>query len=250
LAFWSAFFWFAWEAVNLRLHNWHYIGVSSEIWLRWLGAWVAFATVLPGVLTTYELLESLGVRWGSRVRPLAAGESWRGPCLAAGLTMMALPLIWPQLFFPLVWLALIFILEPVNHRLGLPSLARYWQQGDLSPLVRLLLAGAATGFIWESLNFLSDVRWTYSIPYLNEPKIFAMPLAGYGGFLPFAVECFVFTSFISLLRGGAGWRAADHLLATRAHPLPGLVVLITLAAVGFNFFMLLMIDRHLVIGWA
>lgn len=249
MAFWSAFFWFAWELVNLRLHNWHYVGVQREIWLRWPGAWLAFATVLPGVLTTYELLEVLGVKTGSGVRPLHPGESWRIYCMTAGGLMLALPLAWPDLFFPLVWLSLIFILEPVNHRLGLPSLVRCWQQGDLSPLVRLLLAGLITGLVWEGFNFLSEARWVYTIPYLSQPRIFAMPLAGYGGFPPFAVECFVFMSFISLLRGGAGWRAHDHLLALHKPLRPGPYWLITLAAAGFNFFMLEMIDRYLVLGW-
>lgn len=245
----SATFWFGWEMVNLRVANWHYVGIPRDIWQRWLGAFVAYATVLPGLLGTYELLTVLGLRWWSRVRPLGPGTGWYGWFLALGLSMFALPLAWPKLFFPLIWLALIFVLEPLNHRLGLPSLMRYWQAGDLSPLLRLLFAGLICGAAWESWNFLAEARWVYTIPYLNELRIFTMPLAGYGGFPPFAVECFVFMSALGALRGGKGWQPADHNQATMAQP-PGWVMwLVILAVVAFDVLALMLIDKYLVKGW-
>ena len=164
--------------------------------------------------------------------------------------MFILSLVWPRLFFPLVWGALVFLLEPINHRLGAPSLMRAWQEeGDLSPFVRLLLAGLLCGVFWESWNWLAGARWVYSIPYLSEPRIFAMPLAGYGGFPPFAVECWVFMATVSLLRGGRGWEAHDHERLTR-RPLPRWLAWGILAgALVFDLWMLSMIDRYLVRGW-
>ncbi len=253
-AFWlmcfvSAFFWFGWELVNLRLHNWHYLGVPRQAWLRWPGAFIAYATVLPGVLETYELLGVLGVRWGSGVRPINPSGAWRPAFFAAGIIMMALPLIWPRLFFPLVWGSLVFLLEPINHRWGARSLMRSWEQGDLSPFVRLLLAGLVCGLLWESWNWLAGARWEYTIPYLNEPRLFAMPLAGFGGFPPFAVECYVFMASLSLLRGGRGWEADDYQRALR-RPVPWwLGWALGLAALGFDLWMLAQIDRHLVKSW-
>jgi hypothetical protein len=164
--------------------------------------------------------------------------------------MFALPMIWPRIFFPLVWGALVFLLEPINHRLGAPSLMRAWQEeGDLSPFVRLLLAGLICGVFWESWNWLAGARWVYTIPYLSQPRIFAMPLAGYGGFPPFAVECWVFMATVSLLRGGRGWEAHDHDRLTR-RPLPHWMAWGLLAgALAFDLWMLSMIDRYLVRGW-
>jgi hypothetical protein len=243
----STCFWFGFELFNLAvLHNWHYEGVARVTWLRWLGAHVAFATVLPGVLLTYELLTAWGVLEQVRVRPLGGAREWYPWFLAAGALMLVLPLIWPRVFFPLAWGALVFLLEPLNHRSGAPSLMRDWQAGDLSAFCRLLLAGLVCGLLWESWNTLSSARWVYTLPWLNEPKLFAMPLAGYLGFPPFAVDCYVAMSSLSLLRGGRGWQAADHATPTRPGLAPWLKVLLALAALAFNLGVLYLMDHHVV----
>jgi hypothetical protein len=253
-AFWimclaSATFWFGWELINLRLHNWHYVGAPREVWLRWPGAFIAYATVLPGVLETYELMGLLKLRWGSKKRPLTSSIAWRPWFATVGALMFALPLIWPRLFFPLVWGALVFVLEPLNHRLGARSLMGFWQKGDLSPFVRLLLAGLVCGFLWESWNWLAEARWVYTIPYLSEPKLFAMPLAGFGGFPPFAVECYVFMAAVSILRGGKGWEMDDYAVATRK-PIPvWLAWSLASAALAFDLWVMTLIDAYLVRGW-
>jgi hypothetical protein len=76
-----------------------------------------------------------------------------------------------------------------------------------------------------------------------------MPLAGYGGFPPFAVECYVFFASVSLLRGGRGWEAEDHARAPLPRPPAWAVWALIALAVAFDLWMLAMIDRHLVTGW-
>ncbi|MBI5522891.1 MAG: hypothetical protein HY910_09695 [Desulfarculus sp.] len=276
----STTFWFFFELINLAaLNNWHYEGVARITWLRWLGAHVAFATVLPGVLVTYELLTAWGVLGQVRVRPLGTDGPGQRPChgsqqgllrpqpqparlrpvagtppwypgfLAIGGLMLLLPLLWPGLFFPLVWGALVFLLEPLNHRYGAPSLMRDWQAGDLSVFCRLLLAGLICGLLWESQNFLSSARWVYTLPWLNEPKLFAMPLAGYLGFPAFAVECYVAMSSLSLLRGGRGWRADDHRRATRPGWPAWSLALLAGAALAFNLAVLYLMDQRVVMSF-
>src|SRR5438270_612183 len=44
----SAAVWFGFEAFNLRLQNWFYVGVPEQAFFRWAGNFLAFATVLPG----------------------------------------------------------------------------------------------------------------------------------------------------------------------------------------------------------
>jgi hypothetical protein len=246
----SAAFWFGWEMVNLRLNNWFYVGVPSVLWERWAGAFIAYATVLPGIFETYELLKVYGLNWGARVRPIPRTRAWYSWFVGIGAIMLILPMAYPHLFFPLVWGSLVFLLEPLNHFYGAPSLMRRWEQGDLSVFVRLLVAGLICGTFWESWNWLAGARWVYNLPYLSHPKIFAMPLAGYLGFPPFAVECYVFFASVSLLRGGRGWEADDY-QRTLFAPIPSwLGWLLVLAALAYGLWMCSMIDLHLVKGWA
>lgn len=249
MAFASATFWFGWEMINLRLMNWSYVGIPRGMAQRWIGAFIAYATVLPAVLSTYELLGLLGIFWGKGIKPLSQKLNWQPWFYAAGMIMFALALVWPGLFFPLVWGALTFWLEPVNYYKGTPSLMRSWEKGDLSPFVRLLLAGAICGIFWESWNFLASARWIYTLPYLNEPRLFAMPLAGYGGFPPFGVECFVFFSAVCILRGGRGWQASDHQKQFYQPISQGRAALLIAACLAFDILMCYLIDLYLVSGW-
>ena len=192
--------WLIFEAFNLRLQNWHYLEVPSQTWLRWLGCFISFATVVPGIFTTTDLLAHLGVFKHSRATPLERPERLSTPCIFIGIAFLALPLLWPQFFFPLVWGGFIFILEPVNYRFGAPSLLRDWQTGSLRKFYLLLLAGACCGLLWEMWNFEAGAKWIYTVPYVSWLKIFEMPLLGFLGFPPFAVECYAFANGFFLLK--------------------------------------------------
>ena len=47
------------------------------------------------------------------------------------------------------------------------------------------------GLFWEFFNFWARAKWIYTVPLFDELKLFEMPLAGFIGFPPFAVECAV-----------------------------------------------------------
>jgi hypothetical protein len=51
------------------------------------------------------------------------------------------------------------------------------------------LAGFIAGGLWEFFNYWAQVKWIYTVPFFEELKLFEMPLAGFLGFPPFAVEC-------------------------------------------------------------
>ncbi len=44
--------------------------------------------------------------------------------------------------------------------------------------------------LWEFWNYWAATKWTYTVPYLGDVKIFEMPILGYLGFPPFALECY------------------------------------------------------------
>jgi hypothetical protein len=193
--------WLIFEIFNFRLHNWSYLDVPSSLTIRWLGYVISYATVLPGIFTTWRLLHYLGLFQGQRVKPLLLPQHCHAILAWLGLAQLVLPLIWPRYFFPLVWGGFIFLLEPVNHKLQGKSLLRDWETGSLQRFCQLLCAGACCGLLWEFWNFWAGAKWVYTIPLVHGLKIFEMPLLGFLGFPPFAVECYVMVESFALLGG-------------------------------------------------
>jgi hypothetical protein len=225
LAFVSVVFWTGFEALNLRLGDWYYVMDHSERALRWAFGFVAFATVLPGVVLTDALLAARGWPGRLRVPPLRLGPRLDIACALAALVFLVLPLAWPKLFFPLVWGFVVFLVEPWNRRHAARSFLRDLEGGDAGPLLRALAAGLVCGVLWETWNAWARAKWIYTVPGVSSFKVFEMPLLGFLGFPPFAVECLVVTSFVEARwplsagrRGPAGAlaRAAGYAVALAA----------------------------------
>ncbi len=204
LLFWSAVVWFFFEAWNLHLKDWYYVGVSPDGPWPHVEAYLDFATVLPGMFLVYRLLCRLKipgrVKTDFRLKPWSQKAS-----LLIGSIMLILPLILPDYFFPLVWGAFVFLLEPICARFGGRSLLIDGQKGEWTTFVRLLLAGIICGGYWELCNFWALGKWIYTVPFFSEGKLFEMPHLGFLGFPPFCVECFVMINAVYLLRGGRHW---------------------------------------------
>jgi hypothetical protein len=194
LALWSAALWLLFEAFNLRLQNWHYLRLPAEAPLRWIGYLLAFATVVPGVLETADLVDSAGLVGEGKVRPLGRKLRVEPAFAAAGAAMLALPLLWPKYFFPLVWGGFVLLLEPLNERWGAPSLLADWRSGRARRFLNLLIAGLLCGGLWEWWNSWSRAQWNYTVPWAGGSKIFEMPVLGYLGFPPFALTVFTLTA--------------------------------------------------------
>jgi hypothetical protein len=204
----SVAWWTLFEAVNLRLGNWYYVMVDPDRSIRWLFGFAAFATVLPGVLATLRLLEGLSPFRSVRVAPLSWTPGRQVALLALGVFCLLSPLVWPESFFPLTWVSFVLLLVPWNRRFASRSFLRDLEEGEAGPLCRTLLAGLLCGLVWEAGNHWARQKWIYTVPGFEELKLFEMPLLGFLGFPPFAVECVLFLRFVdSLPRATAGWSA-------------------------------------------
>jgi hypothetical protein len=193
---WSVTIWLIFEQFNLLLQNWHYTALPKQIWLRWPGYAVAFATVLPGLFETTGLLDALGLFKKAKVKPLTRPQALYVPFTCSGGLMLILSVLLPRYCFPLVWVGFIFLLEPVNHRLGGRSLLGDWTSGTFRTLYLLLLAGLICGFLWEFWNYWAGSKWLYSVPFFSGWHIFEMPVSGYLGFPVFALECYAMYNFV------------------------------------------------------
>jgi hypothetical protein len=98
--------------------------------------------------------------------------------------------LWPNIFFPFIWLSPYFIIEPLNIWLGNRSLVDWTKVGDWRPVVSLWLGVLMTAFFWEMWNYFSYPKWIYHVAWGGWFHIFEMPLLGYGGYLPFALELY------------------------------------------------------------
>jgi hypothetical protein len=202
--------WLVFEIYNACcLQNWHYIGLPESLPIRYIGYVWAFATISPALFETGDLIASLrpdGTGGVDEYPPRPFG-GWGWVSVVCGAVMLAIPLVHPSAWLAApVWLGFIFLLDPINARVGLPSIRNDLRTGHRARLVNLMFAGLACGLIWEFWNYWAGAKWKYTVPILPSLKLFEMPIAGFGGFPPFAVECFVMYVTLRWLL----WRGARY----------------------------------------
>ncbi len=188
MAYVSVSVWLVFELFNLRLRNWSYHELPHPLWQRWLGYFTAFASVIPALVVLAEFFRQSPILRRMPFPRLKSSPPLLRLSALLGVMLLALTFICPRLFFPCVWLCFIFLLEPLNFRLGNSSLLSDLEQKDGTRFWSWAAAGLAAGFIWEFFNFWAGSHWEYSLPYFEFGRIFQMPILGYLGFIPFALE--------------------------------------------------------------
>jgi hypothetical protein len=208
--------WVIFEIYNkYSIHNWYYIGLPELLLLRYFGYVWSFATILPAIFETGDLVSSLRDRRApaDRLDPPAPRRlgvvAWLA--VAAGAVMAGVPVFVHSAYLAApVWLGFILMIDPLNARAGDESILGDWYEGHIGRLVNLLLAGLICGLLWEFWNYWGGAKWVYNVPILPDVKIFEMPILGFGGFPPFAVECFAM--YVAIRR--LFWRGASRPIAT------------------------------------
>ena len=188
--------WVVFEMYNkYSIRNWYYIGLPDLLLLRYFGYVWAFATILPAIFETGDLVSSLRDRRAPRhrIHP-PRPHPWSTAAwvmMAAGALMVIVPVFIHSAYLAApVWLGFILLLDPINDHAGNESILGDWREGRTSRLVNLLIAGLVCGLVWEFWNYWGASKWIYNVPILPDIRIFEMPILGFGGFPPFAVECF------------------------------------------------------------
>ncbi len=243
---WSIFIWLIFEAANLSLENWFYINLPHSTVERWLGYAVAYGTVLPGMFETTELLESLGLFRKCRIKKTALSPGGHFILILLGIFCLASSVLVPEYLFPLIWVGFIFLLDPLNYRLGNKSLLKDLEEGSPQKIYLLLVAGLICGFLWELWNFWALSKWVYTVPFFERPKGFEMPFLGFLGFPPFAVQAYVMYNFISLFRSGRGWEESTCRLHQQKKTRPMTIILTAILIGIFCVFMFRAIDSNTV----
>ncbi|NWG04934.1 MAG: DUF4332 domain-containing protein [Syntrophaceae bacterium] len=243
---WSVFIWLVFEAANLSLENWYYINLPSSIWERWLGYAIAFGTVLPGIFETTELLETVGLFKNSKMKKRVITHKGHSIMILIGMLCLISSLLLPQYFFSLIWGGFIFLLEPFIYRVGGKSLLRDIEEGKPQKIYHLLIAGLICGLLWEFWNYWALSKWVYTVPFFDKTKGFEMPVLGFLGFPPFAIQVYVMYNFISLFRYKRGWEETTYQLNPERR-LSSLTIVLTMILIGsFSFLIFSAIDHKTV----
>lgn len=185
--------WWIFELLNRLVGNWVYH--QARDYPRVVGfllSSLAFSTVMPAVLTTAELVRSFRLGWLRSLPAMPMTRGWLIGYHLAGWLMALATALWPDYAFPLVWLALIFIVDPLDTALGARSVGRYLARRDWSIVLNLALGALICGFFWEMWNVRALPKWTYDISHVGWLHVFEMPILGYGGYLPFGLEVYAF----------------------------------------------------------
>lgn len=214
VSIWCLFDWINFYHIG---RAWNYIGVPGDMSLlsrldRYWGYLLAFAAIVPGMLLSGQVFLNL------RLFDWARSPGWRMPrwakwvALLAGAAMFLWPFLERNPIANLtLWTSLVFLLDPINQKLGRPSMFRDWQNGWYGRTLAAFAGGLTCGLLWEFWNYWALAKWTYHLDFLGpleHYKYFEMPLPGLLGFLPFGLECWVM------------WQTVRVLLDGLAEPLP------------------------------
>jgi hypothetical protein len=182
--------WWWFELVNASVENWEYLGADRYGGTEYaLLTSVAFSTVVPALHSAWRLT---GARYGPPVivRRGGGAQTRLGVSIATALALQALILAWPTVFFPLVWVAPFVALDGIAHHLTGESLIADMAGRRWGLAIRIGAGGLLCGFLWELWNFGASPSWVYDVPGFDWGHVFAMPVAGYGGYVPFAWSVF------------------------------------------------------------
>ena len=201
LFFLSAPIWWVFEGLNTFVLNWHYVIPSDYSILQIVvESTIAFSIVIPAVFETTELV--LTFDFVSRLRgtshfDLSPRLLWL--LMFAGAFGFAALVLAPRLAFPLTWVWLVLILDPLNCLRGRASLIGQAARGDYRMIAALAMGGLICGGFWEMWNYFAFPKWYYTVPFFDGLRVFEMPLLGYGGYIPFAWELYAAYQFARVI---------------------------------------------------
>lgn len=180
--------------------------------LRLAGVVASFAAVLPGLLLTTAALAALGLFRRVRCRPWRPSDRTLRHGVVTGILCLSLPALLPQgireYLFALIVVGMLLILEPINHRIGAPSILADLARGEPGRAIRLLLAGYIWGGLLAFWNSEAMALWVDAAPLPPPVGMFEIPVAGVLATGPIALEAYaMYNTFLGLWRKARG-RAA------------------------------------------
>ncbi len=214
LALTSISIWCVFDWINFYfIRAWRYIGFPVEFQRRFFGYFLAFATIVPGMLMSGQVLLNLGLFNWARSPAYRIPRWAKVVSLIVGMAMFVWPLVHRDPITNLtLWCSLVFLLDPLNLKLGRPSMFGDWQRGWYGRTLAAFAGGLICGLLWEFWNYWALAKWTYHLPFLGAAehyRYFEMPIIGLLGFLPFGIECWIMWQMIRIPLDGLAEELPD-----------------------------------------
>jgi hypothetical protein len=200
----SAVFWWIFEFINgfTKSQGWYYVNLPQPTTVALIMGTLSFATILPAVFETWHLVQTFNLfkRMDIR-RKLSANKLLVNVFFVLGVLFFVFPFVlsspWTWAF---VWLGFIFLLDPILYLFGdEKSLLFQIRKHKFNTIISLFVAGYITGFFWEFWNYWAYTKWYYTVPILENIKIFEIPVVGFLAYGPFALELYVMYHFTRFL---------------------------------------------------
>lgn len=197
-------FWWFFEGMNEIVHNWHYHFAHPISPLHhFIQASIDFSTVVPATMSASFFAFHIVKRFNlTRAMCMQVKPSYLVIFSLLGILSFSLLALFPEVTFPLVWIAPILIIESIAYAADYPSLLRDLQERDSGLVLSIMVGTLFTGFWWELWNYYSMPKWTYTIPYVGFWKVFEMPILGYMGYPFFGLIIFGYASTTLMLITG------------------------------------------------
>jgi hypothetical protein len=205
----SVVIWCVFDVINFYCFSppaWTYIAPPLNWPQRFIGYCIAFAAELPAMFMSGQILFDKFKLDRLRAPPWRL-PAWGVPAISLlGAALLAWSIFGRNSVANYgLWCSFFFLLDPINSRLGRPSLLKDWQDGRYGRTVALFAGGLACGFLWEFWNYWALSKWIYHLPFLGgveRIKYFEMPVPGLLGFLPFGAACWAMWQMAAIpLRG-------------------------------------------------
>lgn len=199
MLFISVVIWWMFEAIGWILGNWYYTGFEGFSGLpeKIALATISFATVIPAVFETYYLIRAIHLFDNVKLKKThKISKRTLHIMTIIGLVFLILPIAYPLIFYPLIWIAFFFLIDPWNYIHKQPSIIKHLKDRKLVIPISLFVAGTIAGFLWEAWNFYAIPQWHYNLPFVNFLRVFEMPILGYIGYGPFAWELYAMWYFV------------------------------------------------------
>lgn len=198
----STVIWYVFEIYNHFSHGWFYSNLPKSPVITFTVGSLAFATIIPAVFETIDMIKQFHFFNRLKIKiKIPTNKYLLETFVILGLIFLAIPAImqtpWVWAF---VWTGFIFLLDPILYIYhDEKSLIAQVKKKKFSTILSVFVAGYVVGFFWEFWNYWAYTKWYYTVPILENLKIFEIPVVGFLAYGPFALELYVIYNFVRLL---------------------------------------------------